>query len=198
MKRFLILSVLFSLLPAVSLLAQKKKWNDQPYKYEVTFGWAPSINGYEFFDSPHVYHGSLDALYAEQYGSAYTFGGLAAEYGLNFRKWFTLGFNLSASGAWRDVYDPLTSVTGRRSAAIISVMPVARFLWVRTTYVRMYSSIGAGVYFCASSNEFSADAAVCIVPVGMQIGRKIFGFMETGGGIGCNMLGVKAGIGVKF
>jgi len=200
MKRFLILSAFLAILPVFSAHAQKnrQKWDDQPQKYEVAIGWASMVDVYEFFDTMYSPYNSIDALYSEQSGPTYTIGGLSAEFGLNFRSWFTLAFNLSASGAWKETYDPLTSVTGRKSSAVVSVMPVARFTWVRKRNFQMYSSIGAGAFVSASADQVSANVALCFVPVGMRFGNKVFGFVETAGGAGCNMQGVRGGIGIKF
>lgn len=179
---------------------QKQKWAGQPYKYEVRAGWAtvldlqglPADLGVAWSDS------ALDMMYKEEVGSVYTTGGISAEFGLNFREWFTLSCQVSCSGIWNDVLDNFTLDKYRRSGALISVMPVARLSWVRKRTFKMYSSAGVGPAVMTYGGKTYAGLSYSIVPVGIQFGDRVYGIAECVTGKNANAQGVKVGIGFKF
>lgn len=200
MKRHLLLLALISLIAATPLNARERQtWNDQTYKYEVTVGIAPILyeNAYDHLIS-NAGFSSLDQMYAPQNGSVYTAGGYSVEFGLAFRKWFTLGFNLSSSGIWHDSFDNITKRSNRISGAQVSVMPVAKLSWLNGRTLKMYSSFSAGGGFTVYNGKTSPHYSLYFVPVGMQFGGKIYGITEWGIGRNANMQAVKLGIGMKF
>jgi len=76
-------------------------------------------------------------------------------------------------------------------------VPQCRFNWLRRDLVKMYSSIGVG--FLAGQDmydEFLILPVGQVSPVGIEVGRKVFGFCELG--IGMLYTGAKAGIGFRF
>lgn len=179
---------------------QKQKWENQPYKYELSVGLSSIFDAesYPMGFGTGWSDSALDNMYMDEYGPLYTSGGYSAEFALNFRRWFSLGFDLSTSAVWHRTYSNVTGEYGTKGGAMVNVMPVARFFWVRSRVVKMYSSIGMGVGFTAYDGKFNLHGTCCIVPVGMRIGTKVYGLMELGGGANVNMQGFKAGIGVRF
>lgn len=198
MKKVLFLLTLASALAVIPLRAGEKR-SDLPYKYDFRLGWATIVETSEYGDlGLSMYSGALDSIYEDQNGPVYTAGGFSAEFGLDFRSWFTLAFNASASGIWYEAYSTLPDRRMRRSGAQISIMPVARFSWVRKRTFRMYSSLGLGAGLTVCAGKATPSLAVCFVPVGIQFGSKVYGFMEWGGGAYCSMQGVRGGVGIKF
>lgn len=179
---------------------QKQKWEDQPYKYEVRVGCSPllKLQGFSANVGADWSGSALDMMYMEESGSVYTSGGYSAEFGLNFREWFTLGFQASASGVWHDKYDNFTKERYRRSGAYVTVMPVARLSWLRKRTLKLYSSFGIGVGVAAYDRQAAARLAVNFVPLGMQFGGRVYGITEWGFGKDANMQAVRVGVGVKF
>lgn len=201
MNRHLFLMAVIAFFALTPLTAkQKQKWGDQPYKYEVRAGWATVLDLQGLpADLGVAWSGSaLDMMYKEEIGPVYTTGGISAEFGLNFREWFTLSFQVSGSGIWNDVFDNFSRETYRRSGALISVMPVARFSWVRKRTFRMYSSAGVGAAVMTYAGKTSAGLSYSVVPVGIQFGDRVYGIAECVTGKNANTQGVKVGIGFKF
>lgn len=201
MNRHFFLMAVIALFAFNSLEAkQKQTWGDQAYKYEVRAGWATVLDLQGLpADLGVAWSGSaLDMMYKEEVGSVYTTGGISAEFGLNFREWFTLSCQVSCSGIWNDVLDNITLDKYRRSGALISVMPVARLSWVRKRTFKMYSSAGVGPAVMTYGGKTSAGLSYSIVPVGIQFGDRVYGIAECVTGKNANAQGVKVGIGVKF
>ena len=201
MNRHFFLMAVIALLAFTSLEAkQKQTWGDQAYKYEVRAGWATVLDLQGLpADLGVAWSGSaLDMMYKEEVGSVYTTGGISAEFGLNFREWFTLSCQVSCSGIWNDVLDNITLDKYRRSGALISVMPVARLSWVRKRTFKMYSSAGVGPAVMTYGGKTYAGLSYSIVPVGIQFGDRVYGSAECVTGKNANAQGVKVGIGFKF
>lgn len=201
MKRHLFLLAIIVFFAATPLNARERQtWADQPFKYEVNVSVAPILNNdtYSYMITESLGNAFLDLMYAPENGPVYTAGGYSAEFGLNFRSWFTLAFNASASGIWHDAYDVVNRQNSRKSGAQFSVMPVARFSWLNRRTLEMYSSLGAGAGFTTYDGNTSPHFAVYFVPVGMQFGGKVYGMTEWAVGRNANMHGVRVGIGMKF
>ena len=201
MKCYFYLVALVAMFAAYPLEArEKQKWENQPYKYEFNVGWATILDN-ESFPQTYGYgwdSSSLDMMYADERGPIYTAGGFSAEFGMNFRRWFTLAINASVSGIWHEAYNNISKEYYTKSGAQMAVMPVARFLWIRKRTFRLYSSVGLGAGLSVYDGKTSADIATCIIPLGMQFGSKMYGLVEFGGGSYVNMQGVRFGMGVKF
>ena len=135
-------------------------------------------------------------------GSIYTSGVWTLAYDYRFRKWFDLGLSVSYYGEYCRSYSNLdSSFVGRDRIHAITVMPVARFTWLNRKWVRMYSSLGLGATFGFGCIDRETDCfsdttvAFQFTPVGISVGRSLFGFAEIGlGAQGALMMG----IGYKF
>lgn len=175
-----------------------------PYLYEVRIGYG----GTPMYDQDNfIYSGcgcydvfrntpGIDNLYRVQDGPEYVTGVFTAEFSIHYRRWFTLAFNLGINGMWGKQYDPSTSVYTRRSGASFNIMPVARFNWFTTSMVRMYSSVGLGVYAGFYDDDTECTAAAMWVPAGITIGRKFFFFGELA--LSTASLGGNIGVGYRF
>ena len=201
MKRHLFLMAVIALFASIPLNAREKQtWEGQTYKYEVIVGVAPIFKYTPFYDFISDSFGSskLDLIYAPERGPIYTAGGYSAEFGLNFRSWFTLAFNASASGIWHDRYDEIARQVDRMSGVQISVMPVARFTWLDWDTVILYSSVGFGGGITTYAGKTVPHLSTYLAPLGMQLGGRVFGMAEWAIGDNINMQAVKIGIGMKF
>ena len=89
------------------------------------------------------------------------------------------------------------------------ITPMAAFKihWLNRKLVRMYSSFGMGVSVCISKEgdinhpapavvSYSLSPAFQLNPVGITVGKRIYGFAEAG--IGNVFCGGRAGIGFRF
>jgi hypothetical protein len=71
----------------------------------------------------------------------------------------------------------------------ISIMPIARFTWLRRGTVELYSSLGAtaGIehwvhYLNGKHHTYRPYLSYDIKPIGISVGRRWYGFMEAGYG----------------
>ena len=95
------------------------------------------------------------------------------------------------------MYSSQTDIKLRRENGwTATVLPQARFNWIKKEVVKVYSSVGAGVR--AGSFDERADILIAgqLVPIGINVGNKVFGFAELG--IGTVYIGGMFGIGYRF
>jgi hypothetical protein len=203
MKKLFLLSIsafVFSVMPLIS--KEKQTWNDQPHKYEVRIGWGMPSDVFSdayYSDPGYSASGRLSSIYAPRRGPLYLTGGISAEFGLNFRKWFTLTFHTSFCGAWSDVYDSSSiDVIGTNRGVSFNLIPQARFNWVKRPAFKMYTTIGYGMSVVAYGGHTVIQEAFQFVPVGMAAGKDVFFFVEVGGGTQNNFLGYNLGLGYRF
>lgn len=200
MKKYLLVLIL----AAVGLKARAQ---ENP-KYQFSFGWG-GYPAYEFlfYEMPFTkydisiryLHPDLNRIYRDYPAKMYSSGTFSGEFGINFKKWFTLSFDLAANMVWRNHYDAVTdSKSGTDVGFMIHIVPNARFTWLNRDIVRMYSSIGLGCMTGtdAETEEFLILPSVQLNPVGIEVGRKLFGFCEIGAGT--MFTGAMAGIGYRF
>lgn len=137
-------------------------------------------------------------------GPSYIFGAYNIEYKQRLTKHFQLSAMVTYSGGLTRYYSSFTDeVSFTNYFNTFSVMPVAKFIWFYTKYVRMYSSVGFGVQFQTTKQSGSVSdfqmriyPSVHFNPVGIEVGNKVYGFLEFPT-IGMTGL-VIAGIGVKI
>jgi len=155
----------------------------------------------------------LSGLYQDYTGPTLTTGALGIGFDYAVSSWFSLSADLAATFLWHDRYEAMdNSVTGRQTGAAIYLLPRAKFMYMNRKKVRLYGSLGAGLVKYVGFKELSyrytdSDGSVrfednsfkgcCqISPIGVEFGRKTFGFAELG--IGSLYAGFQAGIGYKF
>ncbi len=123
-------------------------------------------------------------------------------YFYNRNQRWSFGASLSYESAGHAFYsrkdDSLINMDKRN---IITAMAHVRLSWLNRRYVRMYSSIGMGRSFSLEGEFREHDGegmafAMQVVPIGISIGKKLYGFAETG--IGTSYFGLSAGIGYRF
>ena len=205
MKKFLLSLTAFLILSHIPLAAsrrEKQTWDSQPYKYEMRFGYGiPSETAVDTYLSNPLYSsgGRLSSIYSPKRGSLYSTGAFTAEFGLNFRRWFTLAFQASVSGVWNDTLTPDgEEIISRTSGAVINLAPQARFNWIKCSAFRLYSSVGYGLTLVAYGDRCDFKPSFQFIPIGITAGRSVFFFAELGGGVDCNFVGGHMGIGYRF
>ena len=194
--------------------------NSPPYnvrKHEVAFSGAIYPGRYAFgYDfslfgrDRSGYPYSLSGIYhdAVTYNKERVTDTWSLSYTYNFTEIFALSASLSYEGGWNEYYsradDSRISVFG---CHYLTPMVTARFSWLNRGLVRMYSSAGAGVAVSfadmhntvsGSRRDRSPDASVSLqlTPVGISVGRSLFGFFELG--VGTIYVGGCFGIGYRF
>lgn len=139
----------------------------------------------------------LESIYRDFNGNSYSTGAISAEYAWDVKKWFTCSLSAATNVFWTNRYDAISGQkTGADTGVVIHTMATARFKWVSREIVRMYSSIGLGLISAYGEGEAYIFPGVQFCPIGIEVGKDIFGFCEIGAGT--TFLGAMAGIGFRF
>lgn len=174
-----------------------------PFDYEVRLGWGgyPALDEIYFdssqYYSPQQYRSSISSLYSDYDGPLYSTGAIYADFSFLFKRWFSLSLGINCDILFGNTYNALTGKkTGNRNVSVFTLIPQARFYYLNREYVRMYSSIGAGLVCGVSRESQELMPAFHVALLGVTVGRKLFGFAEVG--TGSIYAGIMAGIGVRF
>lgn len=195
---------------AVSAFSQDNRADEKtfreryPWKHEIRIGYggAPilDIGEHMHTDSYKVdpyYNSTLSSIYGKRYGDEYVTGVFSAEYSFHCTRWFSIGAYMGVNGMWGKEYDPGTdSMLKSKCGASIHLIPMARFQWVNSKLIRMYTGIGVGVYMACYDKEWVFYPGVNTTPIGISIGRQVFFYAEAS--LGTAAMGGNFGIGYRF
>ena len=193
MKRILLL--LFSL-ALVCLPSEAKRERFVPeHKHEMRLGWSGFPTAVLFMDLEHEpsSSSSLDDLFKNYYGDKYCTGNITAEYSYVLNRTVTFSVGLSYCGVFYKEYSTTDGVQGNRNDVFLSLMPQCRLHWFRRPICNMYSSFSLGI--AVFDGEFGIVPQ--INPIGIEVGRKVYGFGEVYG-FGLHYIGGAVGIGYRF
>ena len=203
MKRFiLIVSVMLACPVLMTAGDRKDRKPDFPFKYEFRLGWCgfPALDDLNFSgynDYVVSYYTPISDVFSDYDGPVYMTGNIMAEMNFHIERWFTLSVGLAADGMWKSFYDVHTEEkTGTSRGASVTILPQARFNWLNRDVVRMYSSVGLGVTAGRFDDSSGVFRATQLVPVGITVGRRLFGFAEIG--YGTLFIGGMFGVGYRF
>lgn len=194
MKR--IIALLAALLLTAAVSAQENHFRIGIGGYP----WVPSIlvNGIGAY--PEIdwsYPTSLGTLFVEYEGGTYTTGNICAEYAWDFKNRFTVSVSASTDVIWTTLRDAVTAKrTDTKTGALVSIMTKARYSWVSRKVVKMYCSASIGIIAGYADREAVALPGIQLTPIGIEVGKKVFGFAEAG--IGTSYAGGMVGIGYRF
>ena len=204
------------LIAAFPLFAAASSWQDgdRPYRYEVNLSWggfpmldALNFSGYDFLSVPDEVPctpRSLADIYADYTGPSYSTGVISADFNIQFKTWFALGVQANFDAIWSAVCSSDTGErTGSANGLVFALLPYARFTYLNRPVVKLYSAVGLGVtagYRNYSAEGYSAYAsaypAFQLTPIGIMLGRRVYGLFELG--VGTVYMGCRAGIGYRF
>ncbi len=186
--------------------AEKKQKEHSPYKYEVNVSW-----GYMPFiasNYDHYRYGSANSLaniYGNYTGKSVTTGLISADFNIHFKWWFALGTQLNTAVIKNA---EMSAITGEKVDSFhdytISALVYARFTYLNRKYVKLYSSVGAGLgYTYSGAPEKGSDSPMDLtfprgqlVPIGITAGDRVYGMAELG--FGTEYTGFRVGIGYRF
>lgn len=179
----------------------RAKKSKQPFtqQHELRFsaGLVPLILSLDTYDDPSIYY----AYYHRHTND--TFCSYSLSYGYRFKKWLDLSAAFSYCASFYKAYDYADdSLFKRGGEHFLTLMPKVRFTWVNSKWVRMYSSLALGAtYNTGDFNDYTGGSspsiypAIQISPLGIAVGRSLFGFAELG--IGTQGL-LQFGLGYRF
>lgn len=119
-------------------------------------------------------------------------GNYSLSYTYQDRRWLQYGGTVvfGASTCWRK-----DAATGQKienlSYYSLSILPTVRFNWFYREKVQLYSSIALGLITDFDEAYIWGDVAL----IGCSFGRKLFGFVELGGGMAGS---ARIGLGYRF
>ena len=180
----LILAVLVGMLSISIAHAQEN--------HDIRLSWVLGARG-NYGLASHIslgYVGDLDNTPLEPTADNTIWLTASLDYGYKVNEWFSVGGSLAWTAGICNLYD---SETLKRWDTMhvdyISLMPIARFTWLRRGIVELYSSIGAtaGIehwmhYTNGEQHTLRPYLSYDIKPIGITVGGKWYGFAETGYG----------------
>ncbi len=205
MKRIILTAVLS--LVALTGMARERKGYSPAYKYEVNIGWGyyPTYAITELKSNYHYDASGLDDIYGNYPGKTATSGLMSADFNIQYRKWFALGLQLNAITIRNTEMSALTGKPVRNFTDFaISMLPYARVTYLNREYLKMYTSVGVGVSFNHNAAPISnvvgsynyVLARFQFVPMGIMVGKRVYGMAEAG--LGTEFMGYRVGIGYRF
>jgi hypothetical protein len=194
---------IISLLLLVPFLSTAQE-TEKEWKYQARFGWGGYpvtewlMNGGFGFQDYALYDPTLTDIYFDDIGALRSTGAVSAEFAWLYRDWFTFALKASANVIWETSFDAVTGQrTGTDTGGALYIVPEFRFNWFRRDMVKMYSSIGVGGLIGSDIySDFIVLPVAQINPLGIEVGRKVFGFCEFG--VGILYTGAMAGVGFRF
>ena len=133
------------------------------------------------------------------------FGGLSLEYKYNILRWFSFGASVSYERLQSNRYDRITELRNQTNTSdIISVIPMAKFQYLTSEFVTLYSQVGVGLSVDmqtikednkSTRNYTNVMLTGQFTAIGVTVGKSLFGFAEIGAG---SQGTFKIGIGYKF
>lgn len=193
MKRTLLL--VFSLLLFCIQSEAKGERFVPGHKHEMRLGWSgvPTVPLFSTINHDVSFSNNLDDLFNNYSGDKYCTGNITAEYSYVINRTVTFSVGLSYSGIFYKEYNPYGVLVGNRSEALLALMPQCRVYWFRKPVCNMYSGFSLGIAL------FDGELGVIpqINPVGIELGRKVYGFGEVYG-FGLHYLGGAIGVGYRF
>ena len=208
MKRILMIVTVLTFctsLNAQNLVKEQVFCAKFPWKYELRIGYGgyplmdsmQFLNPYSYCECEAPMFPELGNMYSPKIKNEYMTGILSAEFSIHFKRWFSLAFNLGVNGMWRTMSDPLDGGdTFAKRGASFNLIPTARFQYVNSKYVRMYTGFGLGLYVGCFDGEVLVTPAAQFTPLGISVGRKFFFFAESC--IGTASMGGNFGVGCRF
>lgn len=180
----IVAAIVFSTLSIATTHAQER--------HDIRLSWSIGARG-NYGLASHTslsYIGDLDnSIYEPQAGKTLWLSA-SLDYGYRVNEWFSIGGSMAWSAGICNLYD---NQTHERWDTIhvdyISLMPIARFTWLRRDIVELYSSLGAtaGIehwvhYLNGKHHTYRPYLSYDIKPIGISVGRRWYGFMEAGYG----------------
>lgn len=142
---------------------------------------------------------SLASLYGDYNGEVTATNNFGAEALIHLGKRSSVGFGLYANHLWCDSFRGVDGKQiGTQKAAALMLVPTYRLYYLSKDIVRLYGSVSLGLiaYFNNSNRSIPADAVFELSPVGVEVGRDWYGFLELGAG--SVYVGFSFGVGYRF
>lgn len=176
-------------------------------QHELRLGWGLAPINYDWFHGVDYYL-YRDDMFSDYYGATHDSGRATTTQAINLTytykplKFMDVGAMVSYAGYFQNmIYAPTGKVDGKLRHHHISLMPTLRFTYLNRPWIRLYSGISTGVKinvfrdFLDESNFVEPVLALQVTPLGVSVGRTLFGFVELGLGTAG---AINFGVGYRF
>ncbi len=205
--RKILLTAMLILIAFPSIAGNKERKSPSPYKYEVDIAWGytPALAISSLEDYGFYVNGGLDHIYGNYISRSVTSGLMSADFNIQFKRWFALGVQFNAVVITNTENSGITDkVIGKFTDYSMSLLPYARFTYMNSEMVKLYSSVGLGIGIYHNVNpsgyetRSSEEIWPCfqLVPFGITVGKRVYGLAEIG--LGTEYMGYRFGIGYRF
>ena len=121
---------------------------------------------------------------------------ITLDYGYRVKRWLTLGAKGAVGFRTRGIRHKVTNdLLYRDSRVVATLLFNMRFDWLHRRNIMMYSSLGLGVASIFDYNDGMVFPMFDATYVGLTAGRKLYYFLELGGGASGI---IRTGIGCRF
>lgn len=164
-------------------------------------GVSPSGNQVKRY-SAYIVGKPLATMYGDYSGPLTSTVNIGAEAMLHLSRRSAVGMGLSACFHNYNIYSSIEKGEQKSSvtSAAIYILPTYRLYYTDNEVVRLYGGVSLGLtsYFNTdvSGAKYIPQLAFNISPIGLEVGRRWFGFLEMG--LGTVFCGVSFGAGYKF
>lgn len=209
----------FSIICAMLLLgaaASAEETGGVKFGVRIGISGSPKVANNYFTDGytnlPDLNKTNMEYMYGTYHTSNKSFGTITAIFDVQLNNWFTASMLIGFNSMWHDRFNAITSQKiGEEKGTAFYLMPQAHFTYFSRPWVRLYGSIGIGVgkylnYQQLQSSYKVGDATFSynnsikfesqFTPIGVEFGKKLFGFFEAG--FGSVYFGIHGGLGYKF
>ena len=175
---------------------------ENPHELRLGVG-IPLVWNFYGYDCMNQYNSSFNMVVPKH---KVTTPALFVSYFYQFKNWFAFGGTVNYVGNYSTTYNIYEQkIAGSYGSTFLSITPTIRFDWLRTKWVKMYSSLGLGVNMQidkvitnAGSNKYY-DSFVLpsyeVTMIGLAVGRTVYGFVDFG--MSSNSLSI-IGVGYRF
>lgn len=184
-----------------------KHANRSPYSIRIGYSGYPDVIAERFTDGyyhigayldNYIGRPSIAEMYKDFTGTVYGTGVFSGEFIWNAGRVFNLSGTFGLCPMWTTAFD---GVTGDKKCPnfglAMVILPELKLMYCNTPTVRVYSSFGLGLGLYPGFKEASSIIGEGqFVPVGIEIGRRWYGFGEIG--VGTLYMGGQFGVGYRF
>ena len=141
----------------------------------------------------------LEAIYGDYISDLKATPAISLEAYYTLNQWFRFGLNVVYGAYENQVMNGITDQVSReRKGQSFIILPTASVNYYQKGALGLYMALGAGAGYYAGFDNMENKLAfnVQFTPLGIEYGRKLFGFAEAG--LGTAVSWVRGGIGYRF
>ena len=152
-----------------------------------------------FVQGLNNYNYGLSAVYSDYYSDTKTTPAICAEGYYICNEWLRAGLDLAYTKYSNECFDGISGqLKKERKGQSLAVLPTAMVFYYQKDFIRLYTSLGMGLGYYSGFDNMTGNLAfeVQFIPIGIEVGNRVFGFAE--GGMGTAVSWVRCGVGFKF